>query len=139
ALPFLVGEVGGDDHAVPGVTVEPDGYGEVTHLPRLAVVAAFRRLAHRRHLCGEVRIVRQQHRGLLPALIGESAVDVAEELLVGAGEVVRDGDVEHLVHPGERTSRGGVDTAFGERAEHPHHAALRLRHATVVVFTGHLQ
>src|SRR5690606_27698820 len=68
----------------------------------------------------------------------ESAVDVAEELLVGAGEVVRDGDVEHLVHPGERTSRGGVDTAFGERAELPDLAAQRLVHASVDVIDGQL-
>lgn len=70
-------------------------------------------------------------RCLLPALEPELPVDVAEELLVGAREVVGDDHPEYVGDVREGRTGGGVHARFGQRGELGDLGAQRVEHALV--------
>jgi hypothetical protein len=116
-LPLLVGEVGDDGDAPRRVAVQAHRDGEVADLPGAGLVAAPRRVAHRADLPGERVVPAEQHRRLDAALVAVPAVDVAEELLVRPGQVVRDQRLQHVLDRAERLTGARVDIALEDPPE----------------------
>lgn len=119
-LPLLVGEVRDDGHPPGRITGQRHRHGEVAHLPGTALVPPGRRLGHRAHQLGELGVLAEEHRCLDAALEAVPAVDVAEELLVGSGQVVGDHRPQHVGDGAERGTGLRIDARLDDLREVHH-------------------